>query len=95
MKKTPLLFGFARANWFFSTGRPGNRLEEENNKFGNIDYAGIPSLLSPDQPLFLFDNIHYIGGLERGNSKQAPNGFLQQSISAAHKSWRSANAYTR
>ncbi len=95
MVKTPLLFGFARANWFFSIGKPGNRLEEENNKFGNINYAGIPSVLSPDQPLFLFNNIHYIGDLERGNSKQAPLGFLKQSIDASNINWRAKYAYSR
>lgn len=32
------------------------------------------------QPIFISNNTPYIGDLERGTSKQAPSGFLQQSI---------------
>ncbi len=92
MEKTPILHGFARGNWFFSTGSKSGRVEETYNKFGNIAYAGIPSVLEPSKPLFLFNNLHYIVPLEEGKSKQAPYGFLKQSVEQARLRWRSEYA---
>jgi hypothetical protein len=71
-KKTPVDTGRARANW--------------NMGVGNIDLS-TSETTSPSRPslkkgdglnaLYITNNLPYIESLEKGSSKQAPNGMVE------------------
>ena len=81
VEKTPVDTGHARMNWYPSFGQPD---------FAEISGTGQPNM-SPSmdmasierfEPVFLQNNVPYIGALEYGSSKQArnPDGMVRRTI---------------
>lgn len=79
--KTPVDTGRARGNW--QIGR-GKMPEGETGKLGADDSiaAGAPEALQAKmgEPVFLVNHVPYILELERGSSKQAPNGMVATTL---------------
>lgn len=88
VRSTPVDTGWARANWVPSIGTPrtgtaGSRRAAED---GRIDLgpqvAGTAALASYKlgPSIHITNNVPYINRLNSGSSRQAPAGFVQQSI---------------
>lgn len=83
-ENTPIDTGWARSNWIPSKGRP---LPQPVGDRENVDLlavsSGIAEIKSWDLfkgPAFITNNVPYINDLNAGTSKQAPPGFVQDSI---------------
>jgi len=80
---TPVDTGRARANWNISQDQPDRTVNEDTDKGGVTVLNKITAEVqktSGDTPVFLTNNLPYIGGLENGNSKQAPQGMVRRNI---------------
>jgi hypothetical protein len=92
---TPVDTGRARANWQVScdtpittqrppyssgaegsTGGANARSALEQGKAAIANYKGG----TPGSAIYIANNLSYIGGLNAGNSKQMPAGFVERSI---------------
>lgn len=85
-EQTPVNTGWARANWVPSIGKAQT---EPVGDPENVDAAasavaqGIAEVAtwSFDQgPIFIANNVPYIGYLNGGSSKQAPAGFVEKVV---------------
>lgn len=84
--RTPVLTGQARSNYFFTIGRPDNTSLMAGpfggGRFGSGDmslgraFAAI-SRVKPGEPVYMTNNLPYIGRLNDGYSAQAPARFIQ------------------
>lgn len=85
--KTPRKTGMAQANWQINISTPGKNIvkysgnpgaaatQAMNKGAAKLEKVGIGSTV------FIFNNLPYIGELERGSSKQqAPAGMVQVSL---------------
>jgi hypothetical protein len=84
---TPVKTGWARNNWLLALGHsaPGPIGTPENVNTTAKD-AGIPSVLGwkiSDGPIYITNNVPYIGRLNGGSSKQAPRGFIEKAVTSA------------
>jgi hypothetical protein len=94
---TPVDTGRARSNWRAQVGSPpsgtiqpyvpGSKLgigEQANAAAAIQQAAGQVASWRPstEVPLFISNNVAYIGKLNEGSSKQAPANFVEQAISA-------------
>ena len=100
--RTPVDTGRARANWRTNIGGPlvapvtsfpvgkkgssgaaaaGQAINDANTKMNG--YKG-------GAPVYLSNNLPYIGRLNQGHSKQAPAGFVESAIAAGLRAIRSA-----
>lgn len=101
--RTPVDTGRARANWFVSTGIPSSETvkgPDTGDKTANAASA-TSSALAQGQgavagyrlrmgPIFITNNVPYIGFLDSGSSDQAPAGITPFMIQAAQRFVRRA-----
>ena len=79
VEKTPVKTGHARMNWYPSFG---------HEEFAELSGEGSPNLnpamdmasIERYEPVFLQNNVPYIGALEYGHSTQAPQGMVRVTI---------------
>lgn len=95
IERTPVDTGWARANWVPGIGQPftgnGEPLDYEARRAGvaaqEARQATATAALLAYQiergPVFISNNVPYIGRLNEGSSTQAPEGFVQDAIAAA------------
>ena len=93
---TPVDTGRARSNWIVSKGvpaegtlspyAPGTKLGigETGNLKGALDQANaeVVAYKLKDGPLWIVNNLHYIGLLDGGSSRQAPAGITAIGVAA-------------
>lgn len=87
---TPVDTGWARANWIPQIGAPldspvGQRDASGVSSAGARQSIGLASILTytlNSGPIFISNNVPYITDLNEGTSRQAPAGFVQDSIRA-------------
>lgn len=95
VERTPVDVGTARSNWVLRVGRPfsyvykaffpGKHLGrgEASNLLGALRQArAAVSSRKNDQPVYITNNVPYIGRLNRGHSRQSPAGFVQAGVSS-------------
>jgi hypothetical protein len=87
--KTPADTGRARASWTIAIKQPDRTVAPEGL---NTSAVSSPDALAaakatqgltalqPYEPVWISNNLPYIGPLEQGHSKQAPNGMVALSI---------------
>lgn len=90
---TPVDTGWARANWVPTIGAPAADTvgTQEQAAAGNVNAgaaeAGLARVVTQYRleqgPVFLTNNVPYIGFLNEGSSRQAPKGFVQLAIAKA------------
>lgn len=101
--RTPVDTGRARANWRTNIGGPlvtpvesfprgkdgstgasaaGQAISDATTKMGQYKESGTP--------VFISNNLPYIGRLNEGSSKQAPAGFIESAIAAGLNAIRKA-----
>jgi len=83
VKRTPVDSGRARGNWQASISKPISREVDRKDKTGSStvsEESGTVQSSSPDDTLYLTNNVPYILILEDGRSNQAPNGMLKVTL---------------
>lgn len=88
---TPVDTGWARGNWLASVASPiteplGTREAVPTSNPGLAQVLAYRTTRSG--PVYISNNVPYIGRLNAGSSKQAPPGFVQAAISRAVSSLR-------
>lgn len=83
IQRTPVDTGRARASWNVTNGRsPDTRVAPDMSKarksFPNISVKTAG--LTDGHDFMISNNLDYIGKLENGHSKQAPNGMVRIAI---------------
>jgi hypothetical protein len=91
---TPVDVGTARSNWVLRVGSPfsfvyrafapGKHLgrgESANMSAAIRQGQGAIGARKTDQPIYITNNLPYIGALNRGHSPQSASGFVQRAIS--------------
>ena len=82
---TPVDTGWARSNWVSSIGAPVNGTPGWNESIAGAVWTLVQG------PIYIANNVPYIGRLNAGSSQQAPAGFVESVIaSEVAKSNRSA-----
>ena len=77
LKKTPVDTGRARANWHIKVDSPDYSVKEGASR------GTITDLNLEDFPnVYISNGLDYIGELEDGKSRQAPNGIAQPALAA-------------
>lgn len=99
---TPVDTGWAKANWVPSVGEPyAGSGDKKDPTPGDVTarakqaQSGLNAVLSwqpGDGPLFITNNVPYIGALNAGHSPQSPRGFVQFAIEKAVRETYSAGA---
>jgi Mrp family chromosome partitioning ATPase len=80
---TPVLTGFARANWRPSIGAPAAVPVTALDPTGTGTVAKITAIAKRagiNDTVFITNNAPYIGALAGGSSPQAPAGFVDQAV---------------
>ena len=85
IRKTPVDTGRARASWTVVKGhvpRLGTAPEEDAQGIAAERMANAKRAagLNPGDKFIISNNVHYIGKLENGWSKQAPSGMVRLTI---------------
>jgi len=81
---TPVDTGRARGNWYPSIGNPSNNVEAE--RFDKVGLSTVSLIVSTvaeaklGDVIWLTNNVKYIDTLEKGNSKQAPQGMVSVNV---------------
>lgn len=75
IKKTPVDTGFARGSWFATLDG-----SKAGPKSGAATIGSILSQAKAGQLIFIGNNAEYIGALENGHSRQAPQGMVSTTI---------------
>ena len=88
IESTPVNTGWARANWVPSIGVPFEGTAGADDDISSHDQQdGIAKVVTGyslgDGPVFITNNVPYIGALNDGSSSQAPSGFVQIAIKKA------------
>lgn len=92
--RTPVDTGRARANWMFSLGTPNRSTTDSVDTKTATNASGVGSSVAKDNlshalsnydpfknPIIYFTNsVPYIGRLEYGSSKQAPEGMIRLTV---------------
>lgn len=99
---TPVDTGWARANWVPGISAPyagsgDNRDPSPGEVMARMKVAeqGMNEILSwrpEDGPIFVTNNVPYIGALNAGHSPQSPRGFVQFAIEKAVRETESVGA---
>lgn len=99
---TPVDTGWARANWVPSIGTPFEGLSGQRPRRGEQSRAGALAMNAlarvalqyriEQGPIWISNNVPYIGLLNNGTSKQAPEAFVQRAI---EKGIRETEAFLR
>jgi hypothetical protein len=89
IEKTPVQYGFARASWIPSIGvhtqATGGAEKVPNSAAQQSGIALVASSYQPYAPVYVTNNVRYIGRLNDGSSTQAPAGYVQTEIARAVK----------
>ena len=82
VNRTPFLTGQARSNWRPGVGSANNDIKTgPGSNVGSIgEIQQTFNSASPGQPIFITNNLPYIGRLNEGWSKQAVAGYIQTAI---------------
>lgn len=84
---TPVDTGRARGNWLPSIGTPDDRQILDAVDKGGMNAinaaTGKANELKFGDTFYISNNLPYIGKLEDGHSRQAPQGFVQKALQAA------------
>lgn len=78
LRKTPVDTGRARANWHIQINTPDYSTSERTSPTFHetiFDVRGYPTI-------FISNGLNYIGSLDDGKSKQAPNGITLPALAA-------------
>lgn len=99
---TPIDTGWARANWVPSVSAPYEGDSDKRDPTpgdiaarAQVAEQGMNEVLSwqlTDGPIFVANNVPYIGALNAGHSPQSPRGFVQVAIEKALRQTESAGA---
>jgi hypothetical protein len=99
---TPIDTGWARANWVPSLGAPvvlDAKVKDPTPAQVSTRQAaadsGLNDVLSwkkEDGPIFIANNVPYIGALNNGHSPQSPRGFVQNALEKAVRETNSRGA---
>lgn len=85
---TPVRSGQARSNYYVTVGNP----DTTSTAFGPFTRDGYQSIarareaiqrVQPGQPIYITNNLPYIGRLNDGYSTQAPANFIQIAVAQA------------
>tara|TARA_R110002012_G_scaffold77165_1_gene195041 strand:+ start:640 stop:1011 length:372 start_codon:yes stop_codon:yes gene_type:complete len=80
-QKTPVDTGRAKANWNIGLGAIDSSITE------NTTFTALPLPKgSGKRPIYITNNLPYIGKLENGSSKQAPTGMVRLTMSSIQRS---------
>lgn len=83
---TPVDTGRARANWIATVGAPAEGADLPPDPTGQAALAQAQAVVGGYRlemgPLFISNNVPYIGALDNGHSKQAPHGMTAQALAA-------------
>ena len=82
-QKTPVDTGRAKANWNIGLGAIDSRITK-NTTF----QANLPPKGAGKRPIYITNNLPYIGRLENGYSKQAPKGMVRLTMLTVQRSIR-------
>ncbi|WGK60510.1 hypothetical protein QAO71_10435 [Halopseudomonas sp. SMJS2] len=87
VKLTPVDTGRARGNWLTGVHRPVTGETERLDKTGRSAIAEISehTPAGAGQVTYLSNNLPYIEDLERGSSKQAPEGMVRKNMDRVQK----------
>ena len=78
---TPVKTGYARGNWQVGIGSaPATEVGLRNLTSMLASAAGRLAQLKKPQPVFIANNVEYIGKLNAGSSRKAPSGFVEAAI---------------
>lgn len=81
---TPVKTGLARGNWQVTSMKPAEEPVSTLDPDGSATLAKGSSGISENNfntgPLWISNNLPYIADLEDGNSKQAPNGWVENAL---------------
>jgi len=83
---TPVDTGRAMNNWVISVGSPSRVVTDRGGNEGSIKASqtgkavGALATVAPFSTVWISNNLPYIGSLEEGTSKQAPNGWVDAAI---------------
>lgn len=88
---TPVDKGVARANWNVEIGIPDLSYTDSTNATASIARGGvtIQKYNLNKGSIFISNNLPYIGRLENGYSRQAPEGMSKQAVASARQVFRS------
>lgn len=82
---TPVLTGWARANWLASIGAPvvdvvGSPGNVSTGAQSRAEIAIATNYKISDGPIYVSNNVPYIAALNAGSSQKAPAGFVEASL---------------
>jgi len=83
--RTPLVTGRAAASWNVRAGQPNSNAKPVGyNNPGGARRDGEVDLSDADErtPIFVTNNVPYIGKLNRGSSTMAPAAFVENGLAA-------------
>jgi hypothetical protein len=87
VEATPVDTGWARANWIPSKGQPKTEAagtpEQIDSGASTAGVAEVVTWTVSEGPIYVTNNVPYVGRLNAGSSKQAPEGFVESEIRAA------------
>lgn len=82
--RTPVDTGQARSNWLVGINAPTRQTEGVESPGAAIARASATIRASkPGDTIYISNNLPYIGELNRGKSRQAPPGFVEQAANEA------------
>ena len=89
---TPVLTGWAANNWLPNIKRPRTETvgspDKVDTSSASTGLIKIASWKSGDGPIFITNNVPYIGRLNAGSSVKAPAGFVEKAVQRAVKKLR-------
>lgn len=95
VQKTPVDTGRARGNWQVSVGQPIETVRDERDKRGGRTISeGFDVMDAQAQPygvVYISNNVDYIGPLEDGSSKQAPEGMVAVTVAEIEAAFPTVN----
>lgn len=92
--QTPVDTGTARRNWITTVSQPSNEIKEGGSSteagalsetLSEVSAALSGYNLFTSGPIWISNNLPYIGRLNDGTSQQAPAGFVDSEISKAER----------
>lgn len=83
--RTPVLTGRARGNWLVNLRAATGRTDGPLDKGGGVAIAAGAAVIAQQKgydAIVLENNLPYIGKLNDGSSKQAPAGYVEDTLSS-------------
>lgn len=89
VRKTPVDTGRARGNWQISVGSPASEIDRTDKKkkgtesaYNKVEKEKLNNI-HDGEDIYISNNLPYIGKLEYGYSKQAPQGMVGVTLANA------------